>query len=67
MLLAIIAAIASSPTLPADGQARAAVRIERPAVGAADQWKNAAPSARRQIVRADEKGNLIVMRIVDYQ
>ena len=59
------AVLASPP--PAIAQAVATIRIERPAVANSKSWAEAPRSSRREIVIQDERGQRILVRLVDYQ
>jgi hypothetical protein len=47
-------------------QARAAVRIERPAKAGAAHWKDVPPAQKRQIDRRGTDGRTERLRIIDY-
>jgi len=67
VLFAAVSIAASGPTsLPT--QARAFVRIERPALVNAAQWERAAPGViRHERVVRDERGELQLQRVFEYQ
>lgn len=71
LLFAFAAAPVLSPPIAApprpQTQARVTLRIERAGTASADRWDQALPKHRKQIVRRDERGTLIMLRIVDFE
>lgn len=71
MLLLLFGPNASLPPPPprpqAEVQARATVRIERPATASSEQWAHVPRGARKEVIRRDERGNLVLIRIVDFE
>lgn len=63
------AAIAASPTpIRASTGARAFIRIERPAVVNADEWKHPSPDAKhRERIVTDERGQLQFQRVLEFE
>ena len=67
MLLLIVSA-ALPPQAPRVAvQARATIRIERPATGSEKQWKNVPDASRRETIIKNESGDPVLLRIVEYQ
>ena len=65
--LLLFAEITANTVAPPPGvQARAAVRIERPAKAGASHWKDAPPAQKRQVDRRGADGRTERLRIVDY-
>jgi hypothetical protein len=57
----------AQPSRPAEVQATATVRIERAATASPEQWAQVPRATRREVIRRDEHGNLLLMRIVDFE
>jgi hypothetical protein len=67
LLMAAVSTVAASPAVPA-ARARATVRVERPAVANAEQWKRAAPELRRyERLIEDERGRFRLLRLIEYE
>ena len=68
LLLIALAASASPPPPPVRVQeARATARIERSQRVTQETWTSAAEDQRREIIRRDEKGRLILLRLIENQ
>ena len=69
LLLLAASASAAPPTQPAraGAQAIAVIRIERPAVGSGASWEQAPPWQRREVIRRGERGEPVLIRLIDYQ
>jgi len=57
----------SPPPAQSHSQATATVRIERPAIANSKEWDRAPKAGRREIVRRDEGGQTVLLRLVEYQ
>jgi hypothetical protein len=67
-LLIVAAALASPAPTPASASARVWLRIERPALASAQEWNRASTeSTRRERVIRDEKGELQLQRVFEYE
>jgi hypothetical protein len=66
-LLAGAASAASQPAAPAARAATATVRIERAGSITADHWSKAPITSRREVVRTDENGRKITVRLIEHQ
>lgn len=66
-MLLPIASVAMSPIPPVsvDAQARATIRIERPAVANSNEWENS--PHRREIIVRGEHGEPVLVRLIEYQ
>jgi hypothetical protein len=68
MLLIIAASIVTAAPTSSAVQAQAFIRIERPALASADEWKHASTEAkRRERVIKDERGQLQMQRVFEYE
>lgn len=69
MLLSFVIAVAVAGTnsSPSISQARAFVRIERPAVATANQWNSAEGPQKRERVIIDERGEQRLLRLFEYE
>lgn len=71
MMWLIVSAALASPTptpTPAAVTARVFVRIERPALASAQEWKRApSDSSRRERLIRDERGELQLQRVFEYE
>jgi hypothetical protein len=56
---------------PADvrpkAEARASVRVERPAIANRKAWEDSSASARRVVTIRDERGQPVLVRVIEYQ
>jgi hypothetical protein len=66
-LLVTSAALARPQPAIARAQAQALVRIERPARASQQDWGREKRSQRREVIVKDEAGNLIRLRLSEYQ
>jgi hypothetical protein len=68
-LIAAAAAASATPTpTPAVVSARVFVRIERPALASAQEWNRASSeSNRRERLIRDERGELQLQRVFEYE
>lgn len=48
-------------------QALAVIRIERPSIADPGQWESSAKESRRELIRRDEHGQPILLRVIDNQ
>lgn len=64
---AIAVAVAGTTSTASPSQARAFVRIERPAIATADRWKSAAGPQKRERVILDERGEQRLLRLFEYE
>jgi hypothetical protein len=64
-LLAISAA--SARAQPAIAQAQAVVRIEHPARASREDWGRQKQSQQHEVIVKDEAGNLVRLRLTEYQ
>lgn len=67
LLTLVLAEIATAAATAPDRQARASVRIERPAKIGEAYWKDSPAPQRREVVRQTPEGRTEIMRIVDHQ
>jgi hypothetical protein len=67
MLLLLASNIASLDPGRAEVQAKASVRIERPAIANKKEWEKSPKSSRRVITVHDEHGRPIPVRVIEYQ
>ena len=68
MLSFTLAAIVASSVISSPIQARAFVRIERPAIVSADWWRHAPAGAhRRERIVKDEDGERRLLRLFEYE
>jgi hypothetical protein len=69
LLLFTSAAIATAFSSPvrAEMQATATIRIERPAIANDKAWDQSPKASRREIIRRDERGQPLLLRVVEYQ
>jgi hypothetical protein len=70
MLLLVIAAAAAAPipqAPPESAQARATVRIERPAIVSREEWEKLPRSARSERIVPDEQGRQMLLRLIEHQ
>jgi hypothetical protein len=65
MLLALVELVAQG--LPPSTHATVTVRIERPAVATRDDWERAPSASRREMIIRDERGQRIIVRLIEYQ
>lgn len=57
----------AQPSRPAEVLARATAHIQRAATASPEQWAQVPRATRREVIRRDEHGNLLLMRIVDFE
>jgi hypothetical protein len=67
MLLALAQAATSGPVLRPRAPARAAVRIERAGVATKAEWDRLPAQHRRQLIRRDEFGRSIAIRVIEHE
>lgn len=68
MLLALfLSGIGAATVTVPDRQARASVRIERPAKAGPAYWNDSPRQQRREVVRKTPEGRTEVLRVVDHQ
>jgi hypothetical protein len=68
MLLILAASVVTAVPTSSSTQGLAFVRIERAAVASADEWKRPSSDAkRRERVIKDERGQLQVQRVFEYE
>ena len=66
LALLAIAAITPSPQ-PSRAKATASVRIHRSARVTSSDWEDAAPHRKREITIRDEKGEKLVIRVIEFE
>jgi hypothetical protein len=68
-LLLANTALAALPVTPAraEAQAIATIRIERPAIASSRAWEDSPKGSRREVIRRDERGQPLLLRLIDYQ
>ena len=67
-MLILIASFAEPPRPPqVMAPAKASVRIEHGVTASKREWEQQTPGSRRETIRQDERGNYVLLRIVDYQ
>ena len=62
---AVITIVAKPPT--AEARATATIRIERPAIASDKEWEHSPKASRREIIRRDERGQPMLLRVIEYQ
>jgi hypothetical protein len=67
VLLALAGAATSTATAEPSIRARAVIRVERAAVASRAEWERLPPARRRELVRKDELGRPIAIRVVEYE
>jgi hypothetical protein len=67
MLWLLVTSAALARPQPAIAQAQALVRIERPARASQQDWGREKRSQQREVIVKDEAGNLIRLRLSEYQ
>jgi len=69
LLLIASTAVASVPPgpRPADVQARATIRILRPAIASRKGWDLSPKGSRKETIRRDEQGQPVLLRLIEYQ
>jgi len=67
LLLFASAAITVSKPPAAQAQATATIRIERPAIASDKEWEHSPKASRREIIRRDERGQPMLLRVIEYQ
>jgi len=68
MLVFLAAKVAPLPApRHATAQSIASARIERPAVANRKRWEHAPPTSRREMLVRDERGQPLLLRIIEYQ
>ena len=60
-----IATVSRPPATQA--QATATIRIERPAIASDKEWEHSPKASRREIIRRDERGQPMLLRVIEYQ
>lgn len=65
-LLALAEMIAATAAPTQVRQATATVRIERPARVTPETWHRASTAERREVLRRDESGRAILLRLIDF-
>jgi hypothetical protein len=68
LLLIATTAVAAvpPPPRPAQVQARAIVRIMRPAIASSKAWELSPKGARKETIRRDERGEPVLLRLIEY-
>ena len=66
VLLLLAETIVRSSGVAADDRPQAKVRIVRAAPANAEQWKEAPPERRREVVRRAADGRMELLRIIDH-
>ena len=69
MLLLFASAAITTVSKPpaAQAQATATIRIERPAIASDKEWEHSPKASRREIIRRDERGQPMLLRVIEYQ
>lgn len=67
VLIAASAAVSPAQSARSDVQSNASVRIDRAAVVTSRGWDTAPVSSRRQLIIRGERGQPVVLRIIEYQ
>jgi hypothetical protein len=69
LLLIASTAVASVPPgpRPADVQARATIRILRPAIANHQEWDLSPKASRKETIRKDDHGQRVLLRLIEYQ
>lgn len=69
MILLIALAQAATPAQDTQPrvQARAVGRVVRPVVATREEWEHLAPASRREIIRNDEFGRPVIIRLIEHE
>ncbi|GAA3894410.1 hypothetical protein GCM10022276_11960 [Sphingomonas limnosediminicola] len=67
LLFAAYASAASALPARAEVRAMARVRIERAATASAKEWEQSRDPSKREIVIRDAGGELILVRVIEYE
>lgn len=67
MLLLVPSAAITLRQPAVTGEAKAGVTIERPAKASREEWERSPRSLRHEKIVRDERGNLVLMRIVEFE
>lgn len=69
ILLLPIAAIAATlePVDRAHARAIVTIRVERPAIANEKEWRISSPTSRREMIRLDEHGQPMLLRVIEYE
>lgn len=65
MLLLGLLAFAAEPATPVVRQARATVHIVSAVRASRDEWKRLPPQRRREVVRRDDDGRAVRLRLIE--
>jgi len=57
----------SPPSARAQAQATATIRIERPAIANSAEWDRAPRASRKEVIRRDERGRPVLLRLIEHQ
>ena len=68
LLLIATTAVAAvpSPPGPVQAQAKVIVRIVRPAIASSKAWDLSPKGARKETIRRDERGEPVLLRLIEY-
>jgi hypothetical protein len=67
LLFAIVLDVAATDDRPKQAQAMATIRVERPAIANETEWRQPSTVSRREIIRRDERGQLMLLRITEFE
>jgi hypothetical protein len=66
--LAIVITVADAGVKPQSlSQARASVRVERATISNEQYWKATPHQARKELLKFDEKGNPVLIRLIEHE
>lgn len=65
--IALDVAAIHDPPARAQPQAMVIIRVERPAIASEKEWAQTSIASRREIVRRDERGQLMLLRITEFE
>jgi hypothetical protein len=67
LLLLASNAISLPQVAPAEVHSKVTVRIERPATATKDEWERAPIASRREVIVRDDRGQPVLLRLIEYQ
>ena len=65
LLPSVASLVATEP--PAHAQGTVTIRVERPAIASENEWQRPSPGARREIIRLDERGRPMLLRVLEFE
>lgn len=67
IMIALAAFIPGTAVPSASSQAKAVIRIERPAIVTKEAWEAREKQRRKEVRRIDPSGHIIVIRLIEYE